>query len=62
MYIYLQKFIIIIRHISRYICSINRTFVASIKKFQTHRLDAQRAKLSATKLRGFCNTQTNDSN
>jgi len=47
MYTYLQKFIVIIRHISRCICSINRTFVASIKKFQIHRLDAQRTELSA---------------
>jgi len=63
MYIYLQKFIVIIRHISTYICSINRTFVVLIKKFQTHRLNSQRAELSATKLRGYCNTQTkNDSN
>jgi len=51
MYTYLQKNIVIIRHISRCICLINRIFVVSIKKFQTHRLNAQRAELSATKLR-----------
>jgi len=53
--IFVQQFIIVIRHVPRYIYSIfdiiNRRFITLIKKFQTYRSDAQRAKLSATKLR-----------